>query len=361
MAKTSIGQIATTQTFQNWLDKTNEMVDLFETDAMTASSQGDTTTGDATLVGDFTATNLAATAALSTDSIGKNSAGVDYVDVTDPMVISGKVDGYTLQLSHSAPRIGFNNGSILWTAGSDGNDFVVDYNDGDAELRITTAGLVTVGDLTVTGTLTAGTLLGGGGPADTSELPEDPAATYDSGTQYFTRARAQAAFSAGTNITFGAAVNDVIPIEMTVDFLRSDQDDTYTGNLTVVGDIDQTGTLTVTGDIQCTGDVISAYSASDIRLKENLERIPDAISKVNKINGYTFNYTKAPNIRSAGVVAQELEKVLPEVVFDIVKEDDSYKAVRYDQIVPLLIEAIKELNEKVETLSNTKCTCSCGG
>ena len=98
---------------------------------------------------------------------------------------------------------------------------------------------------------------------------------------------------------------------------------------------------------------ISAYS--DISVKTNLERIPDALSKVCQLNGYTYDRTDyevdpetgiMPETRQAGVVAQEVEKVLPEVV----SGEEGNKAVAYGNMVSLLIEAIKEQQGQIEDL-----------
>jgi len=109
-------------------------------------------------------------------------------------------------------------------------------------------------------------------------------------------------------------------------------------------------TITATGDI-------TAFSTSDNRLKTNIIKIDNAIDKVNKISGITFDWTEEArksrqneeevfgNRRETGVIAQEVEEVLPEVVIDRV---DGYKAVRYEKIVPLLIEAIKDLSGQVD-------------
>lgn len=92
---------------------------------------------------------------------------------------------------------------------------------------------------------------------------------------------------------------------------------------------------------------ITAFS--DERLKTNIELIPDALSKVLSVRGVTFNRIDLENTekRHTGVIAQEIEKVLPEVVNQL---EDGTKTVSYGNIVGLLIEAIKELNEKVEKL-----------
>ena len=76
------------------------------------------------------------------------------------------------------------------------------------------------------------------------------------------------------------------------------------------------------------------------------------MEEVEQIKTYTFNYKDRPEDTLPGVIAQEIEKILPEVVYDIEMEDDTYKAVRYQQIVPVLIEAIKELSDKVNVLQN---------
>ena len=99
---------------------------------------------------------------------------------------------------------------------------------------------------------------------------------------------------------------------------------------------------------------ITAYS--DIAVKTNLVRIPNALEKVCSINGYTYertDYVKDPEdkeapdvLRQAGVVAQEIEKVLPEVV----SGKEGNKAVAYGNIVALLIESIKELKDEVDEL-----------
>jgi hypothetical protein len=113
------------------------------------------------------------------------------------------------------------------------------------------------------------------------------------------------------------------------------------------------------GDLHVDGNVI-AYSTtiSDERLKENIVGIDGALDKVSQLNGYTFNY-KADGKISAGVIAQEVEKVLPEAVSEMelpLKADDDaeYKVVNYDALHGLLIEAIKELKAEVEALKGAK-------
>ena len=121
-----------------------------------------------------------------------------------------------------------------------------------------------------------------------------------------------------------------------------------------------TAAITVQGDIRATGDVIAYYS-SDRTLKENISDITDAISKVNQIRGVEFDWTDSyidehggedgylVRKHDVGVIAQEIEAVLPEAV---ATRNNGIKAVKYDRMVPLLIQAIKELTFEVETLKS---------
>jgi hypothetical protein len=111
------------------------------------------------------------------------------------------------------------------------------------------------------------------------------------------------------------------------------------------------------GNLHSDGNVI-AYSntISDERLKEEIKPIEGALDKVGQLNGYTFTY-KSDGKQSAGVIAQEVEVVLPSAVTEStlpLKTDDGveYKTVQYDQLHGLLIEAIKELKAEIEELKN---------
>ena len=103
-----------------------------------------------------------------------------------------------------------------------------------------------------------------------------------------------------------------------------------------------------TGEIVATGD-ITAYYSSDERLKDNITPLSNALDKINQIGGYEFDWNSdsSHSGHDVGVIAQEIEKVLPEVVVD---RDTGYKAVRYDKIVALLINAIKEQQLQIEEL-----------
>jgi len=101
--------------------------------------------------------------------------------------------------------------------------------------------------------------------------------------------------------------------------------------------------LYVSGSIRATGSITAN---SDVRLKKNIERIENALQKVSEISGYTYN-TIYDEDRHAGVIAQEIDKVLPEIVN---KGNDGLMGVEYGNISALLIEAIKEQKVLIESL-----------
>ena len=107
------------------------------------------------------------------------------------------------------------------------------------------------------------------------------------------------------------------------------------------------------GTIQASNDIVAFYS-SDKRLKENISPLSDSLEKISKIRGVEFDWKKNEEIHpneghDVGVIAQEIEEVLPEVV---TTRDSGYKAVKYEKIVPLLIEAIKELKAEIDELKD---------
>ena len=140
---------------------------------------------------------------------------------------------------------------------------------------------------------------------------------------------------------------------------------TSSGTLTMgssySGDFDFTGTLSA-GEVRSDGEITAFYS-SDIALKENINPIENALSKVMSLGGYNYDwkdsYVKDRGgidgyfVRKSdvGVLAHEIEKVVPEA--HAVRKDGT-GAVRYEKIVPLLIEAIKDLNKEIKELKNSK-------
>jgi hypothetical protein len=145
--------------------------------------------------------------------------------------------------------------------------------------------------------------------------------------------------------------------------------DTNTGLYSVSGDsigVSTGGTLRMTvgtgvgvgmaasgtaGRIDASNDIV-AYSSSDLRFKENIKPIESSLNKVMSIRGVTFDWVLNPEHHGNaghdyGVIAQEIEALFPEMVRT---RDSGYKAVRYEKLIPVLIEAIKELKSELEEL-----------
>ena len=104
--------------------------------------------------------------------------------------------------------------------------------------------------------------------------------------------------------------------------------------------------------IQCTGDIV-AFASSDERLKDNLSPISNSLEKVGQLKGYEFDWNDKQEVyagHDVGVLAQEVEKVVPEIVET--REHDGYKAVKYEKLVPLLINAINDLKAEIEELKD---------
>jgi hypothetical protein len=138
-----------------------------------------------------------------------------------------------------------------------------------------------------------------------------------------------------------------------------------------VGNFYTEGTGTFTGDVTA--------NTSDRRLKTNIKNIDSPLEKISKINGVYFNWnekakeliTKDTEKREVGLIAQEIEDVLPEIIkpapFDVTidenvtdrvmyksKSGENYLTIQYEKIVPLLVECIKELKLEIEELKKNK-------
>ena len=115
-----------------------------------------------------------------------------------------------------------------------------------------------------------------------------------------------------------------------------------------IGTTSPNAKLDVTGDIKATGDIISNVT-SDIRFKTNINKIENPLEKISKINGYTYDWIQSDlhpyNGSDTGIIAQEVETMdLPGMV---VTRSNGYKGVKYERLVPLLVESIKSLQETV--------------
>lgn len=141
-------------------------------------------------------------------------------------------------------------------------------------------------------------------------------------------------------VTYNVQYNENGNLEGASDFL-------YSGSKVGINNTvnDLTYNLEVSGSIRASAAVLSN---SDERLKENIYPIDNALSRVGQIEGVYFDWKKGGE-RQVGVIAQQVQKVLPEVVSE---DKDSYLSVDYSKLVPLLVEAINEQNSVIQDLED---------
>jgi len=153
-------------------------------------------------------------------------------------------------------------------------------------------------------------------------------------------------------VYYGSAWVDASPIP-DVSLYYSKAGGVITGDVSIGQTLNVVGNTLVQGTISAFGDII-AYSSSDARLKDNITAIESPLEKLSKINGVSFNWNDKQSAyevgkKDIGVIAQEIEEVLPELV---TTRDNGYKAVRYEKIVALLIEAVKEQQTQINNLTD---------
>jgi len=199
-------------------------------------------------------------------------------------------------------------------------------------------------------------------------LPTSTADVAEFSNLYYTDARVKTKLDAETVIsgstfvsneqgTFTASVNDTntnidlgLGITDDVVFNTVNIDSTTDSTSITTGALVVDGGVGVSGSVNVGGDVV-AYASSDKRLKDEIIPISNPLDKINSIGGYSFVWNNEKqniyNGKDYGVIAQEIEEILPELVQN---RENGYKAVKYDKLVSLLIEGIKELSKEVQEL-----------
>ena len=221
-------------------------------------------------------------------------------------------------------------------------------------MRITSAGNVGIGSASITN----GTSFGGGGQINKLKVEstnytclEINGSTSGGSIQftYGTNLPNQVGALIAYNYGAGGALNFVLA-NVTNGPMSFNTNNTERGVITAGGNwllgtsSDNGERLYVSGAIRATGTITAN---SDLTLKKNLLRIENALEKVEQINGYTYEFKEDDSKRHAGVIAQEIQTVLPEIVN---KGNDGILGVEYGNISALLIEAIKEQQTQINEL-----------
>lgn len=308
---------------------------------------GTVTTPAINLNGSDVATSLASKAPLASPTF-TGSTTIATLDVTGNAVIEGDltVSGTTVtvaasDLAVSDNMIYMNQGveATVTNAVGDGTDVVYTAdNNYTVGMSVTVTG-VTPSSFNVSNVLiTAAT-------ANTFTIADDNTDTYTSG------GTARAKTNAHPDLGFAAGYNDGTYAHAGLFRDASDATwkffDSYTPEPDESVFIDTTHASFALADIQAaTATVTDLDTTSDIRLKENIETIGDALGKATSLRGVNYNWIKSGEY-TMGVVAQEVQEVIPEVVTE---KADGTLTVNYQAMVGLLIEAVKELKEDLDTL-----------
>jgi hypothetical protein len=209
------------------------------------------------------------------------------------------------------------------------------------------SGRISTTDLTVTNTINGG-ITGNAGTVTNG--------VYTVGDQTIAGTKTfSSVISGGITGNAGTVTNGVYTVgNQSISGIKSFTDNTASSSIST-GTIVVTGGVGISGAIFAGGDV-TAFATSDSRLKTNIQNITMALDKVSRLNGVEFYWNdRARELyperteKDVGVIAQEVQEVLPEIVTE---RDNGYLAVRYEKIVPLLIEAIKELRAELDELKS---------
>jgi len=326
----TVSPVSNNQTFAVLINRLNTLTELMTQNVVTAdaSTTGSITIGNTQIVGTFSANTIAVDKALrggnvatsntlnvvsntviSHDnvpafSLKKISGSVEYIFTANTM----DIDVTTLDVSATTTTISGSNTNI--------NSFLTVNS-----MSALNGDTAVVGDVTITGTVDAtGSFIQNGG---------------------FTHTGGQFDITGNTTIVGRLSVNS----------------NTEVGNLTVNGNQTVNGNGAITGNLTVTDTIFgTVVSPSDMRVKAGVEPLQGALEMVTRMNGVTYKWCFGEiesTERHYGLMAQDVEKAAPLAV--TIAEAYNYpdfKHVNYIELVPILIEAIKELKERVEELEN---------
>ena len=275
----------------------------------------------------------------------------DDAHIAGNITVTGTVDGRDVATD----------GTKLDTIATNANNYVLPTNLAGDDINIDTGaltGATVISDLDFNITTnTSGLVTDANGTVSTRDLTlADLGYSGATNANYITN---------NNQLTNGAGYITSFDITTQTDskYLRSNANDTASGIITLsnstasttktTGALVVTGGVGISGALNVGGDVV-AYASSDERLKDNIELISNPIEKVQSLKGVTWNWNDnadelQQSLPNVGVIAQDVEKVLPELVTD---RDNGFKGVDYAKLTGLLIEAIKDQQKQIDELKS---------
>jgi hypothetical protein len=298
-----------------------------------------------TIVAGNIANNTITATQIAADAVGASELANNAVDtaaIVDDAVTSAKIANNAVALAtqttgNFVATVAAGSGMSVTGSGSENAAVTVAHDDTSSQASSNNSGRTYIQDITldtfghVTGIATATETV-----VDTNTQYTAGSGLDLSGTTFSVEADLRDGI---THV--GRDSNDYIAIgTTTIGFFLDGAEDMRLSN---------NGNLDVEGDVTA----FSTSVGSDIRLKTDIQPVSDALEKVNSLTGYTFTF-KRNDKSSAGVLAQEVEQVLPSAVglSSSFRDEKTYKTVEYDQLHALLIEAVKELSARVVELEN---------
>ena len=286
------------------------------TKRLETTSSGASVTGNLAATGNVTAVNITASNDLSCKdlAISDTTPSISFTDTDNNPDFKIMANTGALKFIDST-----NNNADRIVINSDGHVDVLGNLDVGSGLDVT-------GNITTTGTLDSGEI------TITGTVPSLKFTESDGNPDY--------------QLLSNGGVFKIHDVTNSADRIQIQAD----GTVDILGNLDAQAGLDVTGAIVASGD-ITAFS--DAKLKTEISTINDALSTVGKLRGVTYKWLKDGK-PSIGVIAQEIEKVIPQIVHTTEHEGKDVKSVDYGKIVGVLIEAVKELKTEVDKLKGVR-------